>query len=116
MEGKIKIDDALGKVHRILLANNELSITLYMNIQMFATALNNVQELKRCQDGIKNMQEQINKLKQRIDCLIDVSPTVTNPIKAPEKLLFQIDNYLGKGLIKKNNKREVKKNGKIIQI
>jgi len=89
MEGKINIDDALGKVHRILLANNALSITLYINIQMFAIALDNVQELRRCQDGIKNMQEQINELKQRIDCITDVSPTVTKSIKGAGKLLFQ---------------------------
>jgi uncharacterized protein YjlB len=82
---KINIDDAQGKAYRVLSAGTALSVALYMNIQQFAAALDTSHELKVCQDQMKDMQEQINTLNQKMDRLTAVPTTVADPIAGLEE-------------------------------
>lgn len=66
---KININEAWGKVHRILSAGTPLSIALYLNIQQFAAALDTGRELKTCQEQISGLQAQINELRGQVDRL-----------------------------------------------
>lgn len=66
---KINIEEAIGKAYTVLSAGTALSVALYMNIQQFATALNTGHALQFCQDQMKDMQAQIDVLKQQVDRL-----------------------------------------------
>lgn len=82
---KINIDEAQGKAYRVLSAGTALSVALYMNIQQFAAALDTGQELKVCQDQMKDMQGQINELNNKVDRLTAVPTTVADPIAGSEE-------------------------------
>jgi transcriptional regulator with XRE-family HTH domain len=82
---KINLDDAQGKAYRVLLAGNALSVALYMNIQQFAAALDTGQELKVCQDQMRDMQSQINELKGKVDRLTAVPTTAEDPAAGSDK-------------------------------
>lgn len=82
---KINIDDAQGKVYRILSAGTALSVALYMNIQQFAAALDTGQELKVCQDQMKEMQTKIDALTRRVDGLTAVPTTTADPAAGSDK-------------------------------
>lgn len=82
---KINIDEAWGKAYKVLSAGTTLSVALHMNIQQFAAALDTGQELKVCQDQIKNMQSQINELKGKVDRLTAVPIIAADPATGSEK-------------------------------
>lgn len=82
---KINLDEAWGKVHRILSAGTALSVALYLNIQQFAAALDTGQELKICQEQIGGLQAQINDLRGQVDRLTASPITTTEPIAGSDK-------------------------------
>jgi cell division protein FtsL len=82
---KINIDEDWGKAYKVLSAGTTLSVALHMNIQQFAAALDTGQELKVCQDQIKNMQSQIDELKGKVDRLTAVPTTTADPAAGSDK-------------------------------
>lgn len=82
---KINIDEAQWKVYKILSAGTALSVALYMNIQQFAAALDTGQELKVCQDQMRDMQSQINELKGKVDRLTAVPTITADPATGSDK-------------------------------
>jgi hypothetical protein len=72
---KINIEEAMGKTYKVLRAGTALSVALYMNIQQFAAALDTGQALQICQEQMKEMQEQINALNEKVDRLSAVPST-----------------------------------------
>lgn len=72
---KINIEEAIGKVYKILDAGTALSAALYMNIQQFAPALETGHALQLCQDTMKAMQKQIDELNKKVDRLTSVPTT-----------------------------------------
>ena len=71
-EQKINIDEAQGKVYRVLSSGTALAAALYLNIQQFAAALDTGHELKVCQDQISGLQAQIDELKRQMERLAAV--------------------------------------------
>lgn len=71
-EQKINIDEAQGKVYRVLSSGTALAAALYLNIQQFAAALDTGHELKVCQDQISGLQTQIDELRGQVDRLTAV--------------------------------------------
>ncbi len=70
---KINIDEAIGKTYKILRSGTPYAVALYLNISLFSSALDTGAALKICQDEIKELKTQVNKLQEQVDRLAAAS-------------------------------------------
>jgi len=85
MDQKINIDDAMGKVYKILSSGTPYAVALYLNIIQFASAMDTGKELEKCMGEIEELKTQINELRQQVDRLAAVPTTAEQPDESSKK-------------------------------
>jgi hypothetical protein len=63
------LDEAMGRVYKVLSSNTPYALALYLNIQQFASSLDSIKELNECKERLETMQQEVDALRAQVDVL-----------------------------------------------